>query len=163
MKLSFIAIILITGIFAFSAEITGKIVRVSDGDTVSILDDMDKAVFKIRLAGIDAPESKQAFGQKSKQHLSGLIFGKVVSVRFKAVDSYGRIIGKIIYAEQDINLKMLQSGLAWHYRYFDDNDDYAKAESKAKEQKIGLWQDTNPVPPWDWRKLEKEKKIADKK
>jgi endonuclease YncB( thermonuclease family) len=91
----------------FSAEIIGKVIGISDGDTITVLDDMDKGIFKVRLDKIDAPEKKQAFGNKSRQFLSSLIWGKKVSVRFKAVDRYGRIVGVIYLDGTESNLVMV--------------------------------------------------------
>ena len=88
----FLLSLLLLSLSLFSAEIKGKVVAVTDGDTITVLDEMDKGNFKIRLEKIDAPEKKQAFGSKAKQFLSSLIFGKQVTVRFKAVDRYGRIL-----------------------------------------------------------------------
>ena len=92
-KKIFLFFLLLLSLSLFSAEIRGRVVAVSDGDTITVLDEMDKGNFKIRLDKIDAPEKKQAFGNRAKQFLSALIFGKQVAVRFKAVDRYGRILG----------------------------------------------------------------------
>ena len=130
-----------------AAEISGKVVAVFDGDTVTLLDDLDKAKFRIRLSGIDAPEKKQTFGTAAKKHLSGLVLGKMVSVRFKKVDRYGRIVGTIWIDGEDINRRMLRDGMAWHYSRFDKNPEYAAAERVAREKKRGLWIERNPVDP----------------
>lgn len=141
------------------AEIVGKVVGVSDGDTITVLDDLDKGRFRIRLAGIDAPEKSQAFGQKAKQYLSGLIFGKAVSVRYTAVDRYGRIVGRVYLDRADICLAMLSAGYAWHYVHFDKTPEYAAAEKQARAGRLGLWSDSvPPVPPWDFRRASKGKK-----
>ena len=95
MKHLFLFSLLFLSIALFSAEIKGKVVAVADGDTITVLDEMDHASFKIRLDKIDAPEKEQAFGNKAKLYLSSLIFGRQVSVRFKAVDRYGRILGVV--------------------------------------------------------------------
>lgn len=116
----------------FCAEITGKVIRVSDGDTISVLDDLDGGNFRIRISGIDAPETKQPFGQKAKQYLSGLIFGKTVSVRFTDIDRYGRIVGRVYLERADIGLAMLSAGFAWHYVHFDKTPEYAAAEKQAR-------------------------------
>jgi endonuclease YncB( thermonuclease family) len=141
-----------------AAEIRGKVVAVLDGDTVTVLDDLDKAKFRIRLSGIDAPEKKQAFGAAAKKHLSGLIFGKMVSVRFKEVDRYGRIVGTIWIDGEDINRRMLRDGMAWHYSLFDKTPEYAEAERLAREKKRGLWIERNPVDPHHFRKMTRRKK-----
>ena len=85
----FLLSLLLLSLSLFSAEIKGKVVAVTDGDTITVLDEMDKGNFKIRLDKIDAPERTQPFGSKAKQFLSSLIFGKQVSIRYRAVDHYG--------------------------------------------------------------------------
>lgn len=139
----------------FADTLNGYVVGVSDGDTVKVLD-AGKKQHRIRLLGIDAPESNQAFGQKSKQYLSSLIFNKNVSITYKEKDQYGRILGTIFYENENINLKMVQAGLAWHYVYFaKDNKELAEAEAAARKEKLGLWADPNPMPPWDFRRQKK--------
>ena len=141
----------------FSAEIIGKVIGISDGDTITVLDDMDKGIFKVRLDKIDAPEKKQAFGNRSKQFLSSLILGRKVSVRFKAVDRYGRIVGVIYLDGTEINLVMVQNGCAWHYGYFDKTPSYIEAEKQAKTEKKGLWQALKPVNPYNFCKQSKKR------
>lgn len=107
--------------------------------------------------GIDAPEKKQAFGQKSKEHLSSLVFNKQVSVDYSKRDKYGRTVGKITVDGIDANLEQIKRGLAWHYKQYQreqseaDRVAYAKAEEQARSGRRGIWFDTNPTPPWDWR------------
>lgn len=138
-------------------KIAGKVIRVSDGDTIAVLDEY-KSTYKIRFEGIDAPESKQDFGQKAKQSLSDLVFGKQVVVITSKVDKYGRFVGKVMLGETDINLAQLKGGFAWHYKKYADEQKeadrilYAKTELEAKAAKIGLWADAAPTPPWDWRR-----------
>lgn len=136
----------------FSAEMTGKVVSVADGDTITIIDDLDQGKFKIRLYGIDAPEKKQDFGQKSKQYLSSLIFNKEVKVRFKEIDRYGRIIGKVYLNDIEINIEMLKTGMAWHYSRYDQTSTYINAEKQARTEKKGIWSIKNAIPPWEYRK-----------
>lgn len=134
----------------------GKVVGISDGDTITVLDS-SKAQHKIRLAGIDAPERSQAFGERSKQHLSDLVFGKTVTVDWSKTDKYGRTVGKVIVNGQDANLSQVQEGLAWHYKQYEkeqpvpDRGSYAQAEIAARTRKIGLWYDAAPIAPWDFR------------
>lgn len=135
-----------------AAEITGKVVGVSDGDTITVLDEADHGRFRIRLHGIDCPEKNQDFGNVAKSYLSSLIFGKIVKVRYKEIDRYGRIVGLVLLDGTDINLKMLEAGLAWHYKRYDGNPEYAEAENQARKNRIGLWQQPNPIPPWNFRK-----------
>ena len=113
MKPLFLLSLLLLSLSLFSAEIIGKVVGVSDGDTITVLDDMDQGKFRIRLDKIDAPEKKQAFGNKAKQFLSTLIFGKKVSIRFKSIDNYGRVLGVVSLDGKEINLVMVQNGYAW--------------------------------------------------
>ena len=136
---------------------TGRIVGISDGDTVT-LPDANQRQYKIRLTGIDAPEKKMPFGQRSKEHLSDLIFSKDVQVETDKLDRYGRTLGKILFDRKDINLAMINAGLAWHYKKYEIDQSrsdrllYAHAEEQARQQRIGLWRDLNPTPPWEWRK-----------
>lgn len=138
----------------------GRVVGVSDGDTVTVLDDSNTQ-FKIRLMGIDAPEKKQAFGSRSKESLSALVFNKQVMVEYNKKDKYGRTVGKIIVDGVDANLEQIKAGMAWHYKKYekeqsvDDRSIYAKAEDGARGEKRGLWFDSEPTPPWDWRKQQK--------
>ena len=136
----------------FSAEIKGRVVSVTDGDTIIVLDEMDKGNFKIRLAKIDAPEKKQPFGNKAKQFLSSLVFGKQVTVRYKAVDRCGRILGSIYCDGAEINLVMVQNGYAWHYSRYDKSPAYIQAEQQARKQKKGLWAEKEPQNPCLFRK-----------
>jgi endonuclease YncB( thermonuclease family) len=137
---------------AVAAKIDGRIVGVADGDTVTILD-AAKVQHKIRLDRIDAPEKKQAFGEKAKQHLSEMVFGKDVRVEYTSKDRYGRILGIVRVDGRDINLQMIKDGFAWHYKYYDKTPAYANAEVEAREAKRGLWVDANPVAPYDFRKM----------
>ena len=138
--------------------LTGRVVGVADGDTITVLDSQNTQ-YKIRLAGIDAPEKKQDFGQVSKKSLSDLVFGKQVSVDWIKEDRYGRLIGKVTLIEQDINLQQIKNGMAWFYRKYqnelsqDDRLDYLHAEEDAFIRQIGLWQLAEPIPPWEFRKI----------
>jgi endonuclease YncB( thermonuclease family) len=137
--------------------ITGKVIGVSDGDTITVLDNQ-KRQHKIRLDGIDAPESNQDFGSRSKQSLSDLVFGKTVTVISSKKDRYGRTVGKVTFNASDINLEQLNRGMAWFYRAYarelsrDDAVAYERAENDAKAGKRGLWADLSPTPPWEFRR-----------
>lgn len=158
MKKILLALFLIAAaVIVSGAEIIGQVVGVSDGDTITILDNLDKGRFRVRLYGIDAPEKRQAFGNKAKGYLSGLIFGKQVTVRYSSIDRYGRIVGRIYLDKKDIALAMLSAGYAWHYVHFDKSPEYAAAEKKARAGRLGLWSDTSAVPPWDFRQSSKRK------
>ncbi len=163
-----LALALIVAIGPASANVlTGRVVGVSDGDTITILD-ATKVQHKIRVAGIDAPEKKQAFGQVSKENLSRLVFGKEVDIEWAKYDRYRRIVGKVKVASPnctgpcsrtfDAGLSQVSSGLAWWYRKYakeqaaEDLPKYEKAELGAQARHLGVWADKSPVPPWDWRK-----------
>ncbi len=137
--------------------IDGRVVGVSDGDTITVLDSF-KTLHKIRLAGIDAPESKQAFGHASKKHLSDQVFDREVTLECGKTDKYRRRVCVVIVNGKDANLAQVTAGLAWWYRKYQKEQtarqrtDYEAAENVAKAARIGLWRDTDPVAPWDWRK-----------
>ena len=131
-------------------------VGVSDGDTVTVLDALH-IQHRIRLAGIDAPEKAQPYGDASKRHLSSMVFGKLVRVEYEKHDRYGRIVGKIMKDGHDASLEQLRVGLAWHYKQYQreqssqDRGAYAEIEQEARQAQIGLWRDSAAVPPWTWR------------
>jgi endonuclease YncB( thermonuclease family) len=137
--------------------IEGLVVGVADGDTITVLD-QQKNTYKIRLQGIDAPEKKQAFGEKSKQSLHDLVHGKQVRIEYDKEDKYGRIVGKITLDDLDICLQQLVLGMAWHYKKYQNEQSvadrvvYNDAELKSKSLKLGLWADETPMPPWEFRK-----------
>lgn len=136
----------------------GKVVKVTDGDTITVLSS-DNAQTSVRLYGIDAPESKQAFGTRSKQYLSSLVFGETVSVVDLGKDFYGRTIGKVYLGDRYINLMIVEAGLAWHYKQYSAKDaEFTNAENKARKDAIGLWSGKNPVPPWQFRADKKARK-----
>lgn len=102
---------------AWAAILIGRVVSVADGDTITVLDDSNTQ-HKIRLAGIDAPERKQPFGQRSKELLSDLVFGKTVQIEIDKTDRFGRQVGKVLIAGRDANLAIVAAGLAWHYKKY---------------------------------------------
>lgn len=136
----------------------GRVVGVTDGDTITVLDSANTQ-YKVRLAGIDAPERKQPYGQVSKRSLSDLIYNKSVLVDWSKRDRYDRIVGKVWVNDLDANLEQIKRGLAWHYTKYkkeqplEDRLSYLHAEEDAKASRVGLWIESNPIPPWDWRKL----------
>lgn len=135
----------------------GRIVRVTDGDTVTLLDER-QTLHKIRLAGIDAPESAMPYGQQAALHLAALVLGKAVEAVTYKQDRYGRTVATLMLGEQDVNLAMLQAGLAWHYKHYAKEQPaaqaqaYAQAEALARTRNLALWQDSDPDEPWNWRK-----------
>lgn len=148
-----------------SDTLSGRVVSVADGDTVTVLDSTNTQI-KIRLMGIDAPEKKQAFGTRSKESLSALVFDKQVTVQLSKKDKYGRTVGKILVNGIDANLEQVKAGMAWHYKQYqreqstNDRASYAQAEEQARSAKAGLWADSDPTPPWDWRHAKNESSHA---
>lgn len=141
---------------SFAGALVGQVVGVTDGDTITVLDGQHTQ-HKIRLAGIDAPEKAQAFGQRSKEHLSSLVFGKQVTVEAEKRDRYRRTVGTVMVDGRDANLAMVVAGLAWHYKKYEgeqalsDRLLFAAAEREAREGRRGLWYDQNATAPWDHR------------
>lgn len=141
---------------SLAADVTGRVVRVADGDTVTVLD-AGQVQHKIRLAGIDAPEKKQAYGEKSRESLEELVAGRTVVVEFTKRDRYGRRVGRLLLDRLDVNLMQISRGMAWHYKAYareqraSDQRAYAEAETEARRARIGLWRDDEPTPPWDFR------------
>ena len=147
-------IVLMLLVFEVNAEVlNGTVVGVSDGDTMTVLDKSNNE-HKVRLMGIDAPEKSQSFGKEAKQTLSNYIYKKEVSVEYKKLDKYKRIVGKVTLDGKDICLKMIVDGMAWHYTEYDkeqsktDRDLYREAEASARNVNIGIWSEKQPVSPW---------------
>ena len=141
-----------TSVIARETVFVGRVVGVHDGDTITVLTDEKESV-KVRLDGIDAPESKQPFGIRAKEALSGLVFGKTVVVRARTTDRYGRTVGRIVVNGIDINVELVRLGMSWWYRAYAARDKTLEAaEAEARSARRGLWSEREPVPPWEWRK-----------
>ena len=151
---------------AAAADITGKVVSVTDGDTIKVLDSNQKE-HKVQLSGINAPERGQPYSNVSREHLADMLAGRDVRVASKKTDRYGRIIGKVWVRPSDCpscgktldaNHAQILSGMAWWYRYYakeqsaEDQGRYESAEDAAKSRELGLWADPRPINPYDWRK-----------
>ena len=140
--------------------LNGRVVRVADGDTITVLD-ATNTQHRIRLEGIDAPESHQAFGTQSRKSLSEMVFGKDVTIVYEKTDQYGRLVGKILLDGKDVNLEQVKAGMAWHYKEYqkeqtpEDRELYARAEDRAHQARRGLWLDQEPVDPSEFRREEK--------
>lgn len=139
---------------------TGKVVGVSDGDTVTVM--REGKGERIRLFGVDSPETGQAFGNRAKQLASELCFGKNVRVVPRDVDHYGRIVGEIVLEDgRNLNHELVAAGMAWWYRQYARNDKtLERLEQEARADKRGLWADPKPVAPWDWRKQQRDARAA---
>ncbi|WP_031436625.1 thermonuclease family protein [Methylobacter tundripaludum] len=146
----FVHLVLLLPLTAFSAEWSGTVVGISDGDTLTVLN-AQKTQVKIRLAEIDAPESKQAFGTQSKQSLSDICFKKTVVVDDHGTDKYKRTLGRLRCDGVDANAEQVRRGMAWAYRQYLTDQSIADLEATAKSARTGLWADESPVPPWEFR------------
>lgn len=150
-----------------AATLQGKVVRVVDGDTVSVADGRQRKIM-VRLSGIDAPEKQQSYGRLSAANLATLLLGRAVTVEWNQRDAYGRIIGRVLVApaacpscgpSEDAGLAQIAAGYAWWYRSesrelsHEDKARYAFAENAARARHRGLWLPSSPqpVPPWEWR------------
>lgn len=153
LKSAFITLILLgISLTANADSITGRIVGISDGDTLTLLDESNTQ-HKIRLAAIDAPERAQPFGNRSKQQLSTLCFKQPVIVEVVDKDRYGRSVGVVTCNGVNANEAMLTSGMAWVYVQYAKGFEYYDAlEHEAQANQVGLWVEPNPIPPWEWRK-----------
>jgi micrococcal nuclease len=130
----------------------GKVVGIKDGDTFEIL--YDSIAERVRLAEIDCPEKSQAFGKNARQYASDLCFGKTVTVTSDGKrDRYGRVVGKITTQEGiNVNEELVKAGFAWHYKQYSKSKTLDGIEQHARDRRLGLWADKNPVAPWEWRK-----------
>ena len=139
-----------------ATELTGKVVGISDGDTLTLLVP-DGASFKqvrIRLAEIDTPESRQPYGNRARQALSDLAFNQQARVVVQDTDRYGRTVGRVYVGSLDVNAEMIRQGAAWAYRQYLKDQSLLALEAEAKTAKRGLWglPETERCPPWDWRR-----------
>lgn len=135
-----------------SENIGYKVIGIKDGDTYVVLIDGKEQV--IRLEHIDCPEKKQPFGTKAKQFASDLCFGQFVQLNHKnKFDRNKRLIAEIILLNgTTVNKELVNNGLAWHFKKYSDNEEYAELEIKARNNQIGIWSEQNPIAPWNWRK-----------
>ncbi len=147
-----LAIFLIAAYSLFAGRLMGVVVSVADGDTVRVMD-VNRKQHRVRLYGIDTPEIDQEFGRIARNALSKLVFSKNVVVDYEEKDQYGRIVGKLYVNGTYVNLVMVKAGYAWHYvRYAENEHDLAEAEEQARKQRLGIWVQDNPMPPWEFRR-----------
>lgn len=146
---------------AHAETLMGRVVGVHDGDTLTLLNDQKRQT-KVRLAEIDTPESKQPYGSRSKQALSDLVFGKTVQVEIRDTDRYGRTVGRVLVGSTDVNAAMVATGAAWVYRQYSSDPELLRLEAEAKAAGRGLWglPEAQRVPPWEWRRAQREGKAA---
>jgi endonuclease YncB( thermonuclease family) len=139
-----------------AAELRGRVVGISDGDTLTLLTDRREEL-RIRLAEIDTPERGQPYSDRSRQFLSDLVFGKSVRVDVRDIDRYGRTVGRIYAGSRDINAEMVRLGAAWVYRAYSHDPSLLRLEQTARTERRGIWvlPEAQRVPPWEWRAAER--------
>ncbi len=157
LKISIILILLAIPIFA-TATLEGKVIRISDGDTIVILNDSHKQ-FKVRLSQIDAPERGQPFSKKSKKSLSDMVFGKRVRVEQEGTDRYGRVLGTVYINGLNVNAEQIKRGLAWVFRRYAKDNNLFVLEQEARNDRRGLWNDPAAIPPWEYRDRQKSQRF----
>lgn len=156
LRITVITLLIFLAPAAFSDQLTGKVVGISDGDTITIITEQNQST-KVRLAEIDAPEKKQPWGQNSKQALSDLIFSLNVTVDSIGEDRYGRTLGTVFLKKVNINKHMVETGNAWAYEKYVHDRNYFALQKSAQIRKVGLWSLTEEqtVAPWEWRRKQK--------
>lgn len=152
------AILLALIILITPDTLTGKVVRIADGDTVTILVGGDQV--RIRLFGIDAPERGQDYSRRSREALAELVFEKEVQIVVRDKDRFGRTVGDIYVGDTLVNEKMVKDGWAWNYARFSHSKHFAELEREAREANRGLWAGKAPIPPWEFRAQERERNNA---
>ncbi len=140
---------------AGKSEQWGKVIKIVDGDTYDILLD-NNTTKRIRMDGIDAPERGMPFYKVAKDYLGQICFGKSVRILQTNTDRYGRAIAKSYLGDSELGLLMVEAGYAWHYKKYSSDEQLASAEMEARNKRIGLWSDENPIAPWNWRKFSKQ-------
>lgn len=163
MKLNYIVIFtLLFSCSSFANNLVGKVTRVIDGDTIEVKTLPEKILvyeipIRVRLINIDAPEKKQPFGRWSTNQLKALLAGQSVTVSYTQTDRYGRVLGRVVTANgTEANRQQVLKGAAWVYDKYNTDNSLPALQREAQAQKRGLWADSNPVPPWEWRHKNKE-------
>lgn len=148
--------LLATAAMARAETLIGRVVKVSDGDTLTLL--VGREQVRVRIDAIDAPEIGQAFGERARRRLAALCAGRVAEVDSVGQDRYRRTLGEVRCDGQSARETQLRDGLAWVYRkYVREDSPLHELESEAREARRGLWQDPDPVPPWAWRKAQRDR------
>ena len=147
-----LVLVFLTASPAWGAELLGRVVGLADGDTLTLLT-AERRQVRVRLGEIDTPESRQPYGTRAQQVLSGLVFGKDVRIVVQDTDRYGRTVGRVYTGPQDVNAEMVRQGAAWVYRQYSHDAGLLRVEAEAKAARRGLWAlpEAERTAPWEWR------------
>lgn len=143
-----IASLFLAGV-AQAKTLHGTVVKIYDGDTLTL--QSGKRQYKVRLAQIDAPEKDQPYGQRARLALTELAYWRDARVEAEAEDKYGRVVGTVWVGDYNINQELVRRGMAWVYTQYAHSPGMLALQQEAHLARRGLWSDTNPVPPWEWR------------
>lgn len=149
MRSSIFCLLLAVNFSAHAAELAPKITYFYDGDTVKIKDSFRE--YKLRLTDIDAPERNQSYGKTARRALIQLCKNSSVQTYITGIDKYQRNLGKLTCDNQDVSIYMLKNGHAWFNRRYSMDYTLDVIEQESRLQKLGLWKQANPTPPWQWR------------
>lgn len=153
MKQMFVICFILLGIN--DTILTGRIVRVADGDTVTLLTDQREQI-RVRLDGIDAPERGQDYGYKATLFVREMCYNKPVIVHKKGVDRYGRVLGGVLYVDgMNVNEALVRNGLAWHYKHYSKDQTLDSLERQARKERLNIWSMEKPIAPWEYRRMKK--------
>jgi endonuclease YncB( thermonuclease family) len=135
---------------AAAEEFTGRVVGVTDGDTIKVLHAGHAET--VRLVGVDAPEKRQAYGDRARRFTADLAFDRTVTVRASGRDRNGRLLGEVVLADgRSLNQELVRAGYAWWFRRYSHDVGLARLEAEARQDRRGLWADLAPQAPWDYR------------
>ncbi|MDF4211138.1 thermonuclease family protein [Pseudomonas protegens] len=149
-SIALLAVFFCIGTVNADTSFRGDVVRILDGDTIEVLD-ANRQTHRVRLANIDAPERRQAFGEASRQTLADMSFRQKIEVIDKGSDQYGRRIGVLMLNGRDLNAEMISKGMAWVYTRYNSNPNLPALQQQARKAKLGLWVEPSPTPPWEFR------------
>lgn len=146
-------LLLLVPVLSFSQTLSGKVIAIKDGDTVVVLDSLNNQT-TLRLAEVDCPEKNQPFGTKAKQFTSDQIYFKTIKYVVTDTDRYGRSIAMIYYDTDNkyLSAEIIKAGMGWHYKKYSTSKELATFQENAKQNKIGLWIDNDPIEPSEFRR-----------
>lgn len=146
-------LLLLVPVLSFSQTLSGKVVAIKDGDTVVVLDSLNNQT-TLRLAEVDCPEKNQPFGTKAKQFTSDQIYFKTIKYVVTDTDRYGRSIAMIYYGTDNkyLSAEIIKAGMGWHYKKYSTSKELSTFQENAKQNKIGLWIDNDPIEPSEFRR-----------